>query len=88
MDALDLRISRKLQKLLQRVERLAEKEIGERVGIAMVVFPFTREGEESRMAEYQYVCNVPRSHMHGAMKALVEKWDKYGVAHNPPHLRQ
>lgn len=86
-DQLDLKVSRKLQKIMNRVEQLVAKEICEELGIALVLFPWTREGESSRKAEYQYISNAPRAHMHGAMKALVQKWDAGGVD-VPPHEKQ
>jgi hypothetical protein len=86
VDELDIRVSRRLRKILQRVERLVEKEIGEPFGIGLVVFPWTREGEKSRVAEYQYTSNAPREHMHGVMKALVAKWDGKAIE-IPPHER-
>jgi hypothetical protein len=87
MDQLDQRISKRLQKIIRRVERLALSEIGEEVGIVLIVLPWTRTGEDSREAELQYISNVPRSHMHGALKALVKKWDA-GAPDIPPHLKQ
>lgn len=87
MDALDLKVSRRLRKILQRVERLVEKEIGEQMGIALVVFPWTRPGEQSRKAEYQYVSNAGREHMRGAFKAIVTKWEA-GHEDLPPHEKQ
>lgn len=86
MDQLDLKVSRRLKKIMRRVEELVRKEIGEEMGIGMVVFPWTRDGESSRKAEFQYISNAPRAHMHGAMKALVEKWDA-GGGDVPPHER-
>ncbi len=86
-DQLDLKVSRRLRKIMDRLERLVEREIGEPMGLGIVVFPFTREGEASRIAEYQYISNCPRAHMHGAMKALVKKWDA-GAPDLPPHEKQ
>lgn len=87
MDALDLKLSRKMQKLIRRVEQFVEKEIGEPMGVTLIVFPWTREGEESRTAEYQYASNAPRSHMHGSLKAIVSKWDA-GAQDISPHEKQ
>lgn len=87
MDALDMKVSRKLQKILRRVEQLVEKEVGEPMGIGLVVFPYTRPGELDRVAEYQYVSNNPRKHMHAALKALLKKWDS-GAPSIPPHEKQ
>jgi hypothetical protein len=87
MDAFDLKLSRKMQKLLRRVEQFAEKEMGEPMGLALIVFPFTRPGEPPRIAEYQYVSNVPRAHMRRCLRAVVDKWDA-GVPDVPPHQKQ
>lgn len=87
MDKLDQQVSRKLRKIMQRLERLVEKEVGEQLGIGLVVFPFTRPGEGSRTAECQYISNMPRGHMHGVMKMLVNKWDA-GGPDIPPHEKQ
>lgn len=87
MDALDLKLSRKMQKLLRRVEQFVEKEMGEPMGVTLIVFPWTRAGEESRTAEYQYVSNAKRAHMHGSLKAIVDKWDA-GQPDVPPHRKQ
>ena len=87
MDSLDLKLSRKMQKLIRHVEQYVEKEMGEPMGVTLVVFPWTREGEESRVAEYQYVSNAPRSHMHASLKAIVTKWDA-GATDVPPHEKQ
>lgn len=87
MDNLDLKLSRKMQKLIRRVEQYVEKEMGEPMGVTLIVFPWTREGEDSRTAEYQYASNAPRSHMHGSLKAVVSKWDA-GLQDIPPHEKQ
>lgn len=87
MDARDLKLSRKMQKLIRRVSELVEKEMGEPMGVALVVFPWLREGEEPREAEYQYDSNAPREHMKGALTAVVEKW-RAGIPDLPPHLKQ
>lgn len=86
MDATDLKISRRLKKIMARVERLVAKEIGEQCGCALIVFPFSREGEASRIAEYQYICNVSRDNMRGALKAISDKWESE-VNHVAPHER-
>lgn len=85
MDALDLKISRRLQRFLARCEKLAAKEFGEDVGLSVCVHPLSQV--ESRIAEFQYVSNLPRHHMHEAFRALVKKWDA-GGADIPPHNKQ
>lgn len=88
MDARDLRISRKLQKIMRKLDTLAEKEIGERVGLALVLFPYVAEGESTEVKrEYHYISNTPRTHMHGALKSIVEKWDE-GHVDIAPHEMQ
>jgi hypothetical protein len=87
MDSLDIRISQRLKTIIKRLEKIVRQETGEELGIALLVFPWTREGESSRSAEFQYISNVPRSHMHGALKELVKKWDE-GMADIPPHEKQ
>lgn len=85
MDDLDLKVSRKLQKLMRRVQQMVDKEVGERMGVALIVFPYTREGEASRVARYQYICNTQREHMREVLKGIVENWDTK-VSHVPPHM--
>lgn len=82
-----MKLSRKLTVIMDKVEKLVRDEIGEDMGIGLVVFPFSRPGEPSRKAEYQYVSNCERSHMHGAFKKLVEKWDA-NSPDIPPHRKQ
>lgn len=87
MDALDMKLSRKMQKLIRRVEQFVEKEMGEPLGVTLIVFPWSRPGEDSRIAEYQYASNAPREHMHGSLRAVVTKWDA-GHPDIPPHEKQ
>jgi hypothetical protein len=87
MDALDLKLSRKMQKLIRRVEQLVEKEMGEPMGVTLIVFPWSRPDEGSRIAEYQYASNAPRTHMHGSLKAIVTTWDAV-YPDVPPHEKQ
>jgi len=87
MDALDIRISNRLKNIMKRLEKIVRQETGEELGLGLVVFPWTREGEQSRVAEFQYISNAPRQHMHGALKELVKKWDG-GMADVPPHEKQ
>lgn len=86
-DQLDIRVSRQLRTIMKRLEKIVRQEVGEDMGLGLVVFPWTRAGEQSRTAEYQYISNAPRTHMHGALKALVEKWDA-GMGDVPPHEKQ
>jgi hypothetical protein len=86
MDALDLKISRRLQRFLARVEKLAQKEFGEPVGLCLCVHPTVLSADQVRIAEFQYISNLPRSHMHEAFRALVKKWDA-GGGEIPPHVR-
>lgn len=89
-DALDLKVSRRLQKLIRRVSTLVDKEIGQHMGVVLVVFPWREhpgEPADRKLAEYQYASNAPRAHMHGCFKAIVAKWDAGGVD-IPPHERQ
>lgn len=84
MDDLDLKLSRKMRRILNRLEKIVTHEIGEQMGIGLVIFPWTRPGEPSRVAEFQYISNGPREHMHVALKNLVKKWDA-GAPSIPPH---
>ncbi|HYE70623.1 MAG TPA: hypothetical protein VD932_03775 [Aquabacterium sp.] len=86
-DGLDLKVSRKLQKILRRVQDVVRKEVGEEMGIALVLFPWAEGDEPDQVGEYQYVSNAPRSHMQGALRSIVAKWDA-GQPDTPPHLRQ
>lgn len=86
MDARDLKLSRKMQKLLRRVEQLVVKEMGEEMGVALVVFPWRKPDEPERIAEYQYVSNAPRDLMRTLLTAVAEKW-KSGGEDIPPHMK-
>ena len=86
MDALDLKISRKLQSFMKRVEKAARKEFGEDVGLSICVHPTVVSADKVRIAEFQYISNLPRTHMHEAFRALVKKWDGGGTD-VPPHVR-
>lgn len=86
-DALDIRVSQRLRRILTRLEKVVRQEVGEDMGLGLVVFPWTREGDASRTAEFQYISNAPRAHMHGCLKALVAKWDG-GMPDVPPHEKQ
>jgi hypothetical protein len=87
MDARDLNLSRKMQKLCRRVEQLVAKEMGEQMGVALVVFPWQGSDEPERIAEYQYVSNAPRDLMRTALTAVSDKW-RAGGQDIAPHLKQ
>jgi hypothetical protein len=87
MDALDLKISRKLKSFLKRCEKAAFKEFGQEVGLSVCVHPTVDSADKVRIAEFQYVSNLPRHHMHEAFRHLVKKWDG-GGQDIPPHLKQ
>lgn len=87
MDALDIRVSNRLKTIMKRLEKIVRQETGEELGLGLVIFPWTRDGEQSRTAEFQYISNAPRQYMHGVMKELVGKWDG-GMADVPPHDKQ
>lgn len=90
MKEFDLRLSRKLKKIAQRVESFLQKEMGEPLGFAMVVFPYAGQAsgfQAGEKAEFQYISNAPRIEMHRALKALVAKWDA-GHVDIPPHEKQ
>jgi hypothetical protein len=87
MDARDLKLSRKMQKLCQKVEQFVAKEMGEQMGVALVVFPWQKPGETEGLAEYQYVSNAPRDLMRTVLTAVAEKW-RAGGQDIPPHLKQ
>lgn len=73
---------------MRKLDTLAEKEIGERVGLGLVLFPYVAEGESiEKKVEYHYISNCARKHMHGALKSLVNKWDS-GHVDRPPHEMQ
>ena len=81
----DLKLSRKMQKLLRRFEELVRKEMGEEMGVAIVVWPWA-EKHDGEIVEFQYVSNARRDFMHERLKALVKKWDA-GQIDIPPHER-
>lgn len=85
MKQIDLKISRRLEKLLRKTSEIATKEFGEEVGISLIVHPYQRP--DQLVAELQYISNLPRTHMHEAMRGLVAKWDA-GGRDIPPHLKQ
>ena len=86
MNERDIRISKALQRIAKRCERIVAEEVGEECGVTLFVHPWSAGGS-GEVAEFQYVSNAPREHMHGALKALVEKWDR-GDPHIPPHEKQ
>lgn len=89
--ARDVRVSRRLQDLARRLRVLVKEELGEDMGFGLVVFPWSDSPVHplapGAPAEFQYISNAPRSHMHGCLRALVEKWDA-GMADVPPHEKQ
>lgn len=87
MDATDFKLSRKMEKLCRRFEQLVQKEMGEEMGVAVVVFPWTRPGEGSRIAEYQYASNAPRPLMRSVFEGIIGKW-RAGAPDLPPHVKQ
>lgn len=87
VDAVDLKISRRMQRFLARVEKLAAKEFGMEVGISLCVHPFAKTAQDHKVQELQYVSNLPRAHMHEAFRMLVKKWDAGGID-VPPHQRE
>lgn len=78
-----------MQKLARRVGELVRREMGEELGIALLVFPWSdvRGIPEGAPAEFQYISNAPREHMHDLLRDLLAKWDR-GEPDTPPHLRQ
>lgn len=86
-DQLDLKLSRKLRKIMDRVERVVTKEIGREMGIALIVFPWREPDEPERIAEYQYISNAPRELMREAFNVVVAKWNA-GHVDIPPHEKQ
>lgn len=74
----DLRISRKLRDLAERTAALAERELGEEVGITLMIHPFAPEGSapgSEPAREFQYISTLPRDHMQECLKALLKKWN-------------
>jgi hypothetical protein len=88
--ARDLKLSRKLKRIAAKVSRMIENEMGEPMGMGIVIFPWA-SSEEARAAgetaEYQYTSNAPRHHMHEVMRNLVKKWDS-GGPDIAPHEKQ
>jgi hypothetical protein len=80
----DLKLSRKMQKISRKLDELLTKEMGERMGFGVVVFPFSPEGASPGPVEFQYTSNANRMHMHEAMRSMVKKWDD-GHVDIPPH---
>lgn len=83
MNERDMRISKAMQRIAQRCAAVVAEEVGEECGVTLFVHPWG-EGEK---AEFQYISNAPREHMHGALRALLEKWDS-GAPSIPPHEKQ
>ena len=87
MDSLDIRVSQRLKTIMKRLEKIVRQETGEELGLGLVIFPWTRDGQPSRVAEFQYISNAPRPYMHGVLKELIGKWDG-GMVDVPPHEKQ
>lgn len=81
----DLKLSRKMQKLVRRFEELVRKEMGEDMGVGVIVWPWA-EKEDGEVVEFQYASNAPRVFMHERLKELVKGWDK-GHPDVPVHER-
>lgn len=88
--ARDVRVSRRLQGLARRLRALVKEELGEDMGFGLVVFPWSDSPvlplPPGAPAEFQYISNAPRDHMHECLRALVKKWDA-GMPDVPPHLK-
>lgn len=81
-----MKISRSLQRIAQRCAEIVAEEVGEECGVTLFVHPWSRDGS-GEVAEFQYISNAPREHMHGALRALLAKWDS-GAPSIPPHSKQ
>lgn len=87
-DAIDIRLSQRMQRIARRVHKVLEQEMPEApLGFGLVVFPLAERGEPLRKVEYQYISNTKREHMHEAMRSMVAKWDA-GHVDVPPHEKQ
>jgi hypothetical protein len=86
---LDEKISRRMQKIIKKVDTLIERQIGERCLVGLLVSPFAVDQKEADEggAQLQYASNAPREFMFDAMASMVENW-KRGVCHVPPHMIQ
>jgi hypothetical protein len=87
MNERDLRISRALKRICERLEKIVEEEVGEATAVGLLVMPYSKRNDEPEPAEFQYISNAPRGYMHGALRALVQKWDG-GAPSVPPHRKQ
>ncbi len=88
MNEIDMMVSRRLQKIMRKLDELVTKEVGESMGLGMVIFPFANEKSGLKpgdISRFQYISNCPRSHMHGCFKALLEKWESGQHQDIPPH---
>lgn len=84
----DTRISTRLKRIMDRVEKIVKAETDVDCAIALVVQPFGTD-DPYEVAELQYISNAPREFVHGAFKTIVEKWDvDASVGWKPPHERQ
>lgn len=86
MDKFDVLVSQRLRMIMERLQRIVREEVGEDLGLALLVFPHTRPGEADRLAEFQYISNTPREHMRASLRVLLMKWDQ-GMPDVPPHQK-
>lgn len=85
----DAEISRRLQGLAAKVSKIVENHLGGSHLMILVIQPWGDESKPDEKREFQYISNAPREFVHGAFKALVEKWEGDGsVGWTPPHERQ
>ena len=86
VDQRDIDLSRRLRDLAEKLSDIVTAELGEPHLFGLVIQPYSRDGS-GEDAEFQYISNGSRDFMHGALKALVEKWDA-GAPSIPPHEKQ
>lgn len=83
----DLRISRRLQTIMNKVVALIDKECGEEMAVALFIHPAPKSEAEIEVREFQYISNMDRMHMLKMLKATVTKWEA-GQPDVAPHDRQ
>lgn len=71
-------LSKDLKDIAKRLDALLAKSAGERMGFALVVFPFGRLGRGS------YVSNCERDKMVEELETLLQRW-KDGMPDVPAH---
>lgn len=89
---LDDKVSRRLSKIMRKVEQMVTKEIGEPCFVAMLIQPAARDLVQQAQepeAELQYISNSTREFARDAMGSMLAKWDvDDGIAHHIPyHMR-